>query len=170
MFILPHKNVEISNDNALWFLIVFWFVELFVIFIYAIYKIYYKDKFSSIPLEWSENPINSLREKMDNTISSETLDLMYSLSHTDISNISSITFLQNSWQGFTIKTPNIKRLSVYIITKLGKSTFEKEELRKTFDYVVENISSDLSKTDFNLVQGKISEFVSSGGEVIINYK
>jgi hypothetical protein len=29
---------------------------------------------------------------------------------------------------------------------------------------------DLSKTDFNLIQGKIDEFVKSGGEVKIEYK
>lgn len=99
--------------------------------------------------------------------SPEEKELTLILSQIDISDISSIIFIPIKWQAFTIKTPNIKRLSVYITTKLGKFTFEPEELHIAFDHVIENISSDLSKTDFNFIQGKISEFVKSGGEVKI---
>ena len=99
--------------------------------------------------------------------SQQALDLISSLSQINISNITSITFIPTTWKGFIIKTPNIKKLAIYITTKLGKTTFKEEELRKAFDHVVTNISSDLSKTDFDLIQGKISEFVRSGGEVKI---
>jgi hypothetical protein len=85
----------------------------------------------------------------------------------DISNVISITFLPTAGRGFSIKTPKIKRLAIYITRKLGKTIFEAEELRKVFDHVIINISSDLSKTDFNLIRGKMSEFVATGGEVKI---
>ena len=102
------------------------------------------------------------------TSNNKDIDLSSILSQVDISNITSVTFLPKIWQAFIIKTPNIKRLAVYITNKLGKNTFEGEELRKAFDYVVKNISSDLSKRDFDLVTGKIEEFVKSGGDVKIN--
>ncbi len=112
-------------------------------------------------------PVNTITGILINDNSPEKLELMSSLSQIDISNIASVTFIPTNWQGFSIKTPNIKRLAVYITTKLGKTTFAAEELRKAFDHVVANISSDLSKTDFDLVQWKINEFVKSGGEVKI---
>lgn len=98
----------------------------------------------------------------------ENTDLMNTLSQVDISKVSSVTFLPSNWVWFTIKTPNIKRLAVYITEKMAKTIFEHDELRKAFDYVVMNISSNLSKTDFTLVAGKINDFVKSGGEVKIN--
>jgi hypothetical protein len=51
---------------------------------------------------------------------------------------------------------------------MKKTIFEHEELREIFDYVVLNLSSNVSNTDFNLIESKISEFVKSGGEVRIN--
>lgn len=102
-----------------------------------------------------------------NTKKSETLDLMNSLIQVDISNVESIKFITNGTKGFIIKTPNIKRLAIYITTKLAKTTFEAEELRNIYNHVVENLQSNLSKTDYNIVQGKINEFVQSGGEVKI---
>ncbi len=120
--------------------------------------------------KWSNSTLsNEISKENNNTnISKETLDLMSTLSQVDISNINSITFIPATKKGFMIMTPNIKRLSVYITTKRWKTKFEPEELRKTFDYVVENISSDISKEDFDLIQVKIGEFVRSGGEIKID--
>lgn len=101
------------------------------------------------------------------TVNSESTDLMNSLSQVDITNISGITFLPKAWKWFQVKTPNIKRLAVYISSKLWKTTFEVEELRNIYNHVVKNLQSNLSKTDYNIVQGKINEFVQSGGEVKI---
>lgn len=98
----------------------------------------------------------------------QTKDLMSTLSKIDISDISSVIFTPTNWQAFIIKTPNIKRLAVYITTKKEKNIFKPEELRIIFDYVVLNLSSNLSNTDFNLIESKINEFVKSGGEVKIN--
>jgi len=56
---------------------------------------------------------------------------------------------------------------VYITKKLGKTVFEGEELRNIYNHVSKNLQSNLSKTDYNIVQGKINEFVQSGGEVKI---
>ncbi len=113
---------------------------------------------------WEKNTINT--EIVPK--SSETIDLMNSIAQADISNIDSITFLPKDGIEFTIKTTNIKQLVVYITTKLEKTIFEAEELEKPFDYVVKNIASDLSTWDFELISGKIEEFVKSGGEVKIN--
>ena len=101
------------------------------------------------------------------TVNSESADLMYSLSQVNIANISGITFLLKAWKWFQVKTPNVKRLAIYITTNLGKTTFEAEELRNIYNHVVKNLQSNLSKTDYNIVQGKINEFVQSGGEVKI---
>lgn len=97
----------------------------------------------------------------------ESTQFMIGLEQVDISNVTSITFLPKNWQWFMIKTPNIKRLAIYITTKLGKTSFEAEELRGIYNYVVKNLQSNLSKTDYNIVQWKINEFVQSGGEVKI---
>ncbi|NRH20721.1 hypothetical protein HOO68_01610 [Candidatus Gracilibacteria bacterium] len=101
------------------------------------------------------------------TIKSESTDLMSSLGQVDITNISGITFFPKVGKGFQVKTPNIKRLTVYITTKLAKTTFEVEELRNIYNHVSKSLQSNLSKTDYNIVQGKINEFVQSGGEVKI---
>ncbi len=130
-------------------------IETILVFIYFIWFIFFK-----------RNP-NQASEEITTLPSKQALELISTLSQVDISNIASITFIPTNWQGFSIKTPNIKKLAIYITDKLGKTTFGSEELRKAFDHVVANISSDLSKTDFNLIQGKISEFVRSGGEVKI---
>ena len=101
------------------------------------------------------------------TIKSESTDLMSSLDQVDITNISGITFLPKVWKWFQVKTPNIKRLAMYITTKLTKTTFEVEELRNIYNHVSKSLQSNLSKTDYTIVQGKINEFVQSGGEVKI---
>ncbi len=141
-----------NDDN--WFII--WWIEILIIFVLSIWLIFFK-----------KIPKNLIKE-IKISISSETEDLMNSLSQVDISHITSITFLPKNRTWFTIKTPNIKRLAIHITTKLEKTIFETEELRKPFDYVVKNISSNLSKWDFDLVTGKIEEFVKSWGEVKIN--
>lgn len=101
------------------------------------------------------------------TVNSESADLMSSLGQVDITNISGITFLPKVWKWFQVKTSNVKRLAVYVTTNLGKTTFDAEELRSIYNHVIENLQSNLSKTDFNIVQWKINEFVQSGGEVKI---
>lgn len=173
--------------------IFFWFFELWIIFIYAVWKIFFnhhgpdterinsplwilikwylpelilsyykkKDISSTITQEWE------VILTPDMTKLNEPRNLMNSLVQVDISDISSIIFLPKSWKWFQVKTPNIKRLAVYITTKIGKTVFEVEELRGIYNHVSKNLQSNLSKTDYNIVQGKINEFVQSGGEVKI---
>lgn len=162
-------------DNLLWLLGIIFFalwIVFIIAWIWSIRQLKWKDKqisnTSGRSLETSEEMRTIIREDgVYAILSQDAFDLLSSLSQVDISNITSITFIPTTWKGFIIKNPNIKKLAIYITTKLGKTTFKEEELRKAFDHVVTNISSDLSKTDFDLIQGKISEFVRSGGEVKI---
>ena len=118
------------------------------------------------------NESNIIEEKsaqvQENPITpSESTQFMISLKQVDISNIDGIIFLPKIWQWFKVNTPNIKRLVVYITTKLGKTSFEAEELRNIYNHVVENLQSNLSATDYKIVQWKINEFVQCGGDVKI---
>ncbi len=143
---------------------VFWFYELWALIIIALLILFWK---RPSPNTWSIiNNITPIERTKSSSI--ETIDLMSTLSQVDISVVESITFLPHNWTGFTIKTPNIKKLAIHIIKSIGKNTFDPEELRKPFDHVVKHIQSNLSKRDFDLVTGKIDEFVKSGGEVKVN--
>ncbi len=179
-------NSKIASMN---FLFSLWIIELFILLIYAIWKVFFPDitvnssfddsLLRNLEKSWiigayKEDDINhSLSQEWESqsssieAISTETQDLMDSLAQVDISDISSIIFLPKSWKWFQVKTKNIKRLAIYITTKLGKTVFEVEELRGIYNHVVKNLQSNLSKTDFNIVQGKINEFVQSGREVKI---
>ena len=100
--------------------------------------------------------------------SSESTKLMHTLYEIDITNIDSIKFTINNWWQFIVKTENIKRLTLYIVEKMGKTTFDPEELRKIYDYAIIHIDSSIDTTSYNLIVGKMNEFVREGWTVAIN--
>lgn len=100
--------------------------------------------------------------------SSESTKLMHTLYEIDITNIDSISFTINNWWQFIVKTENIKRLTLYIVQKMGKTIFNPEELRKIYDYVIAHIDSSIDTTSYNLIVGKMNEFIREGWTVAIN--
>lgn len=160
MIIIPKLGSDVTASA--W--INFWFIELLLVFIYAIIK---EIRLSYKWYKITGNIKNNIETQQIENSPTKTTDLMSSLGQIDITNISGITFLPKVWKWFQVKTPNIKRLAIYISSKLWKTTFEAEELRNIYNHVVKNLQSNLSKTDYNIVQGKINEFVQSGGEVKI---
>lgn len=45
---------------------------------------------------------------------------------------------------------------------MGKTTFDPEELRKIYDYAIIHIDSSIDTTSYNLIVGKMNEFVREG--------
>lgn len=72
----------------------------------------------------------------------ESIDLMESLEKTDISDIQSIEFFPNEESAFVLQTENIKRLTLYIIEKLGKNKFEPNELNWAYEHIKKYLISN----------------------------
>ena len=103
----------------------------------------------------------------NNNMSPETLDLMKSLELMNTGNIESVIFLWTNGTIFSSETENIKRLVIYITSKLKKTVFAPEELRKIYNHVHNYIASNLPPTEFEILSKKIEQFVREGGEVKI---
>lgn len=67
----------------------------------------------------------------NNTINQKISDI-------DISKIDSITLAANSWEKIKINTPNFNKIIVLLIKKAWKTEFAPNELKNTYNLVIEN--------------------------------
>lgn len=77
------------------------------------------------------------------TPSPESIDLMNTLAHVDITGIHAVKFTTKKGSQFQIGTENMKRLAKYISTTMGKTEFIAHELDTVFSYVTKNLYSKI---------------------------
>lgn len=85
-------------------------------------------------------------------------DLMRTLSSIEIDTIQSVSFQIQGGDSFLIQTDNIKRLAKYIIDTKKKSVFLPGELLEIFDFVSQNLVTNIPEDALHLITTKLSEF------------
>lgn len=111
-------------------------------------------------------PSSSLNNPMENSnLSPESQELTSILANTDVSDIHSVLFTPLNWQAFRLETENIRKLSVYITNKLGKTEFGPGELDRAFGFVIQNLHSTLEPREYEEIKEKILWFVQNWGKV-----
>lgn len=85
----------------------------------------------------------------------------------DISDIDSVKFYPNKWKNFTSKAKNLKKIVRMILEEKPCGTFAPNELLDTYNYIVSNYESELSKRDFDMINWAIQDFVKQGWKVEI---
>ena len=86
-------------------------------------------------------------------------DLSKTLDQINIWDILSIQFDITWWKSFTIDTPYIKKLVLYICEKQWKQEFAPEELREIYEYVKKYLTTDTEDTLRKVIEDVIGEFV-----------
>ena len=85
----------------------------------------------------------------------------------DISDIESVKFYPNEWKNFNSKAKNLKKIVRMILEEKPCGTFAPNELLDTYNYIVNNYKSELSKRDFDIINWAIQDFVKQGWKVEI---
>ena len=85
----------------------------------------------------------------------------------DISDIDSVKFYPNKWKNFSSKAKNLKKIVRMILEEKPCGTFAPNELLDTYNYIVNNYKSELSKRDFDMINWAIQDFVQQGWKVEI---
>ena len=87
------------------------------------------------------------------------------ISEMDIGDITLVTFTMNSGKSLKIKSKNLIKIAKLVERKMGKSVFEKEELKDIHHYILDNYRSELSAADYKKVTDIMKEFIEVGGKV-----
>ena len=83
----------------------------------------------------------------------------------DISYIEAVKFYPNQWKSFTSKAKNLKKIVKMILEEKPSGTFDPSELYDTYNYIVNNYKSELSKRDFDMINSAIQDFVKKWWKV-----
>ncbi len=135
---------------------IFFMLELLIIF-WVWYFFYYKSHKNNIP--------TSLQEQLDNSsaiINAKIRDI-------DISNISEVFLVPNNHNIIHLKTKNFYKIVKAIIDETHKYYFEPNELRRLYEYVLQNYETSLSKDEYASMKDILDVFVENGWKVEITY-
>lgn len=83
----------------------------------------------------------------------------------DISNYDSLSFISADNSVYTVKRASILRLVSLIVQKMGKTSFEPNELLSMYEESLEQIKSDLPKAEFERIAGRIHSWIEQGGKI-----
>lgn len=85
----------------------------------------------------------------------------------NISDIVSVKFYPNKGKVFISKAQNLKKIVKLILEEKPSGNFSANELLDTYNYLIENYKTSLSKRDFNLLNWSIYNFVKNWWKVEI---
>ncbi|MDD2871931.1 MAG: DUF2339 domain-containing protein [Candidatus Gracilibacteria bacterium] len=88
----------------------------------------------------------------------------------DVSDIRGIKFYINGGDTVEIRAENLIKIVKLITNDFTDTKFEKGELVDTYNYVLENFKSDLSKATYDKILLVLNQFIEQGGEVDAIYK
>ncbi len=126
------------------------------------YFFYSKSQNEKIHFEYD---IQSPQEQIDN--SSALINTK--IRDTDISNISEVFLVPNNHNIIHLKTKNFYKIVKAIIDETHKYYFEPNELRRIYEYVLQNYETSLSKDEYASMKNILDVFVENGWKVEITY-
>lgn len=85
----------------------------------------------------------------------------------DVDDINSIKFYPNWDKTFISKAKNLKKIVRMILEEKPCGTFAPNELLDTYNYIIDNYKTELSKRDFDLINWAIQNFVKKWWKVEI---
>lgn len=107
----------------------------------------------------------SIQEKIDTSsaiINTKIRDM-------DISNISKVFLIPNFHNIIHLNTKNFYKIVKSIVDETHKNEFSPNELRKIYEYVLQNYETSLSADDFTQIKNALDIFVEFGWRVEISY-
>lgn len=166
---------QLWNTNE----IVFAFMVLWVIFI-IISTMYTKKYWDNLLWELSFSNLGYWDKDIDSSNSNEDAknnenitsvnneelhSVNKKIKDIDVSEFKSVKFKINNWEIIQIRTLNLLRISKLIIVSNNKNVFKEWELAKTYEFIVKNYKTDLTKNNYDKILKIIGEFVEKGWEV-----
>ena len=156
---------QISDTNSR----VIVFIILWIIFI-IISTMYTKRFWDNMKWEFSldnlksddinDDGINSYEntKKQEFTINQEIKDI-------DVSKYKWVKFIFNNWKSISIRSENLIKIAKLVTENNKKTSFKKNELKTTYDYIVNNYKTELSKANYKKILEIMEKFVEFWGEV-----
>lgn len=92
-------------------------------------------------------------------------ELDIELKNIDVSTLSGVSFITNSWEVFTLKRVSIIRLAKHITSTLKRSQFAPNELASAYEYVLTNMTSVLPEKELQSLLEKLKKWIWEGGKV-----
>ncbi len=88
----------------------------------------------------------------------------------DVSNIRWVKFYVNDWDNVEIRAENLIKISKMITNDFTDVDFEKWELQDTYDFVISNYKSELSKATYDKIVNIMKQFVDKWWKVEAIFK
>jgi hypothetical protein len=165
---------DIWNSTDSWIIrvIAFIFVGGMMIYISSLYK---KNKLNIKDDLWLSSSSNS--EKLDNSNSSpisedSSKEKKVTLINNDLDKIDlwdkkSINFIYSDGRKVKIRAKNLVKMWMIVVKQAWKNTFEKWELKETYDYIKNNYKSELTKKDYDKIIEIIESFIQTWWKIEI---
>lgn len=115
----------------------------------------------------SDNSKKEDKNQSEKTVDNKSDKINTRINDIDVSNIESVKFYPNWDKAFSSKAKNLKKIVVLILNGKDSYDFSPNELIETYDFIIENYKSDLTKRDFDMINGAIHDFVTMWGKVEI---
>ena len=77
----------------------------------------------------------------------------------DIKDFVGVKFFINNGDIFSIKAKNLIKVVLLVTEKMGKTSFEKNELKEVYNFIIQNYKTKLSPTQFKRITDIIEQFV-----------
>lgn len=162
-------------DNWIVRVIAFMLVWWIMIYISSIYKsMWFKIKddlnFTFNEKIWYDNEVSkndTSKITTNNDIENKESLINKDLDKIDLWDKKSITFSFNDWKKIKIRAKNLIKMWLIVTSRAWKNTFNKWELKTTFDYIKKNYKSELSKNDYEKIIWIIENFIEIWGSVEI---
>ena len=145
------------------------FAILWVIFI-ILSTLYTKRFWDNMKWEFSfdnlkSNKINDKEVKSYNSTKKQDFLINQEIKNIDISKYKWVKFIFNNWKSISIRSKNLIKIAKLVTNNNKKTIFEKNELKITYDYVVNNYKTELSKANYKKILEIMEKFVEFWGEV-----
>ena len=120
-------------------------------------------------LIWEFNIKNLFSEKQEEKIEkNDDMPLVNKhIEHIDVSDIDCVKFSPINGKNFTSKAKNLKKIVKLVLDEKPCGTFQPNELLDTYNYILSHYETELTKRDFEMINGVIKDFVSTGWAVEI---
>lgn len=152
---------------------VFAFIAVWVMFIiiWTMYSRKYGNKlkweFDLSNITWGSFVEETSIKNNNQWKNDEKIILDEAINKVDISGISSITFKPNWGKPFSTKSKNLMRIVKLVMGNVEQAHYSPGELQDDYDYIVNNHTFSLTKTERERVQNAIKDFVERWGKVIV---